>query len=308
MTVTPQHIDAAAALIEPHVRRTPVLFVGAELGCPSDTALKLELLQHTGSFKARGAFCRMLRADIPASGVIAASGGNHGAAVAFAARELGVRAEVFVPSSSPVLKRERIASFGAAVTVVDGLYDDAQAASEARQQVTGALAVHPFDHADVVAGQGTMSRELETQVPQLDTLLVAVGGGGFAAGQAAWWQSRIKVVTVEPESSRCLFEARRAGRPVEVSVSGRAADSLGAKQLGAVAWSVVEHHVADAVVVTDDDIADAQRAAWQWLRLVVEPGGAAALAALRCGAYRPAPGERVAVALCGSNCDPASVM
>jgi threonine dehydratase len=281
---------------------------GSEIGLPAGTTLKLELLQHTGSFKPRGAFNRMLAADIPSAGVIAASGGNHGAAVAFASRALGVPAEVFVPSSSPAMKRDRIASLGATVTVVDGLYDDAQAAAEARQQLTGALAVHPFEHPDVVAGQGTMSGELESQLPGFDTLLVATGGGGFIAGQAAWWQSRLRVVSVEPHTSCCLHAARQAGQPVTVPVSGRAADSLGAKRLGEVAWTIVRDHVHESVTVSDDDIADAQRAAWDALRLVVEPGGAAALAALRSGAYVPSAGERVVVVLCGANCDPSTVI
>jgi threonine dehydratase len=285
----------------------------AQLSADANVTLKLELLQHVGSFKPRGAFNRVLSAgEIPPAGLIAASGGNHGAAVAFVARSLGLRAEVFVPSSSPAMKRDRIASLGATVHVIDGLYDDAQAAATARQAITGALAVHPFEHAQVVAGQGTMARELEQQMIQLecefDTVLVASGGGGFTAGQAAWFTGRKKVVSVEPETSQCLHAARLAGEPVEVRVAGIAADSLGAKRLGSVAWSIVQHYVAESVTVSDDAIRGAQRLLWDRLRLVVEPGGATALAALQSGAYTPEPDERIVVVVCGSNCDPATVM
>jgi threonine dehydratase len=306
-SVSPDDIERAAVRIVGDVRETPLIAIGPELGIGSAVA-KLELLQHTGSFKARGAFNRLRAASPPAAGVIAASGGNHGAAVAYAAGVLGWPAEVFVPSTSPEMKRRRIESFGASVTVIDGLYDDAQTAAITRQAETGALAVHPYEDVDVVAGQGTMSLELERQLPGFDTLIVATGGGGFTAGQAAWWQNRVKVVSVEPETSCCLHAALAAGAPVPVPVSGRAADSLGARQLGSTAWTVVQSLVAESVVVGDADILAAQRACWEALRLVVEPGGAAALAALRSGAYRPEPSERVVVVLCGSNCDPASVV
>jgi threonine dehydratase len=218
-----------------------------------------------------------------------------------------VQAEVFVPSSSPAMKRDRITSFGATVHVVDGLYDDAQVAATARQAESGALMVHPFDHIDVVAGQGTLAAELDDQLDSYDTLLVASGGGGFTAGQAAWVRDTRKIVSVEPATSRCLHAALEAGTPTPVEVAGLAADSLGARQLGAVSWSIVESFVDAAVLVTDDDIRAAQQILWQELRLVAEPGGAAALAALRSGAYVPEPGERVIVVVCGSNCDPATV-
>jgi threonine dehydratase len=310
MTVTPDHVEQAASRIGQRVRRTPVLHLApGDLGLPMPLALKLELLQHVGSFKPRGAFNRVLAAidDVPAAGVVAASGGNHGAALAYVAHELGLRAEVFVPSSSPVMKRDRIASLGATVHVIDGLYDDAQAAATEHQARTGALAVHPFEHPDIVAGQGTMARELEQQFHGFDTILVATGGGGFTAGQAAWFQSRKRVVSVEPETSQCLHAARMAGQPVGVTVAGVAADSLGAKQLGSVAWSVVKDHVADSVVVSDDDIRAAQRLLWDRLRLVAEPGGATALAGLLSGSYTPEADERLVVVVCGSNCDPATV-
>lgn len=309
--MTPDDIERAAARLGDRVRRTPVLDLAAgELGLPMRLTLKLELLQHVGSFKPRGAFNRVLAAlgEVPAAGLVAASGGNHGAAVAFVAQQLGMRAEVFVPSTSPAMKRDRIASLGATVHVIDGLYDDAQAAATAHQERTGALAVHPFEHPLVVAGQGTMARELEQQTGEFDTVLVATGGGGFTAGQAAWFQSRKRVVSVEPATSQCLHAARVAGEPVPVTVAGLAADSLGARQIGSVAWSVVRDHVADSVVVDDDDIRAAQLLLWDRLRLVAEPGGATALAALISGAYVPEPDERVVVVVCGSNCDPATII
>lgn len=307
--VTPDQIERAAERLRGHVRVTPVLALEpGELDVPHPLVLKLELLQHAGSFKPRGAFHRVLaaRGEIPPVGLVAASGGNHGIAVAHVARKLGIRAEIFVPASSPPMKRERIAALGANVHVVPGLYDDAQAAATEHQARTGAFAVHPFEHPDVVAGQGTLARELEAQV-DFDTLLVATGGGGLTAGQAAWFAGRKKVVSVEPETSRCLHAALEAGSPVTVPVSGVAADSLGARRLGDVAWSVVRHHVAKAVLVTDAAIRAAQRMAWERLQLIAEPGGATALAALQMGAYVPEPGERVVVVVCGANCDPATV-
>jgi threonine dehydratase len=299
----PDDVARAAARIAGRVRRTPVIE-------HAGVTLKLELLQHAGSFKPRGAFNRVLvEPAVPPSGLIAASGGNHGAAVAFVARALGVAAEVYVPATSPALKRATIERFGATAVVIEGLYDDAQRAANVRQACTGALMVHPYDHPATVAGQGTMAMELEQQLDgAIDTLVVASGGGGFTAGQAAWFQDRVRIVSVEPETSQCLRAALAAGEPVDVDVAGVAADSLGARRLGAVPWSVVRDHVDLAVTVSDDDIRAAQRALWDDLRLVVEPGGAAAFAALRSGAYRPAPGERVVVVVCGANCDPATVM
>ena len=288
----------------------------SEFGLPFANALtlKLELLQHVGSFKPRGAFNRVLAAgQLPDAGLVAASGGNHGAAVAFVARSLGIPAEVFVPSSSPAMKRDRIASLGATVHVIEGLYDDAQVAAVQRQTETGALAVHPFEHADVVAGQGTMSLELETQMSlaqegtEFDTVLVASGGGGFTAGQAAWFEGRKRVVSVEPITSQCLNAARIAGEPVDVTVAGLASDSLGARRLGTVAWSIVHPYVAHSVLVDDDAIRAAQKVLWERLRLIVEPGGATAFAALLSGTYVPEADERLVVVVCGANCDPATV-
>ncbi len=302
--VGPDDIERAARRIDGLVRRTPIIESGPLI-------LKLELLQHAGSFKPRGAANRLLaereRGALPAAGVVAASGGNHGAAVAYVSQALGVAAEVFVPSTSPAMKRANIERFGARVHVVEGYYDDAQAAADARQRAGGALLMHPFDHVDTVAGQGTLARELEHQLGGYDTLIVATGGGGFTAGQAAWVRDRVRVVSVEPETSQCLRAALAAGEPVDVPVSGVAADSLGARRLGAVPWSVVRHYVDDAVTVTDEAIRAAQRELWAQLRLIVEPGGAAALAAIRSGAYTPGAAERVVVVVCGANCDPATV-
>lgn len=301
--VTPDDIERAAVRLAGHVRRTPVLELGA-------LTLKLELLQHAGSFKPRGAFNRVLSEPaVPPSGLIAASGGNHGAAVAHVGRSLGVPTEIYLPSTSPAVKRANIERFGATAFVVEGLYDDAQREANARQACTGALMVHPFDHPATVAGQGTMARELEEQLRgAIDTIVVASGGGGFTAGQAAWFRDRVRVVSVEPETSRCLAAALEAGEPVDVPVSGVAADSLGARRIGAVPWSVVRHFVDLALTVPDEAIRAAQRALWTELRLVVEPGGAAAFAALASGAYVPEPGERVVVVVCGANCDPATVV
>ena len=310
--VSPGDIEAAYRTIVSHVRTTPVMAIsGADIGSPIDLTLKLELLQHAGSFKPRGAFNRVLTAGVlPDSGLIAASGGNHGAAVAYVAQSLGVAAEIFVPSTSPEIKRRNIERFGATVRVVEGLYDDAQREANVRQACSAALMVHPYDHAATVAGQGTMSLELEAQLggDSFDTMIVATGGGGFVAGQAAWFRDRVKIVSVEPETSQCLRQAKVAGHPVAVSVSGLAADSLGAKQIGAVPWSVAERFVDEAVVVSDGDIRAAQQTLWNALRLVVEPGGAAALAAVRSGAYTPERGERVVVVVCGANCDPVTVL
>ncbi|NND73379.1 MAG: threonine/serine dehydratase [Ilumatobacter sp.] len=301
--VDPDDIDAAAERIGPYVRRTPIVE-------HDDLVLKLELLQHAGSFKTRGAFNRVLgeRATIPDAGLIAASGGNHGAALAFVGQQLGMPVEIFIPSTSPEIKRRNIARFGAALHDIEGYYDDAQAAADDRQVATGATQIHPYDHPATVAGQGTMARELEQQTGPIDTMVVATGGGGFIAGQAAWFRDRVHIVSVEPETSQCLRAARLAGEPVDVSVSGVAADSLGARRIGGVPWTIVREFVDEAVVVADDDIRAAQYELWEEFRLVAEPGGAAALAALRSGAYRPAAGERVVVVVCGSNCDPATVI
>jgi threonine dehydratase len=299
--VNPDDIRLAAERLAGRVRRTPVIGHG-------DLTLKLELLQHAGSFKTRGAFNRVLsEPTLPEAGIIAASGGNHGAALSYVGSTLGVPTEIFIPSRSPEIKRQNVQRHGATMHVIEGYFDDAQAAAEVRQRETGAQMIHPFDHPATVAGQGTMSIELDEQVGEFDTLIVAAGGGGFIAGQAAWFRNRVKIVSVEPESSQCLRAARLAGEPVEVSVSGLASDSLGAKRVGAVPWSIVQHFVDESVTVSDAQILDAQRELLEAFRLIVEPGGAAALAAIRADAYRPEPGERVVVVICGSNCDPDTI-
>lgn len=304
--VSPDDIDAAATRISGWVRRTPVLDPGpGTFGLDHPPLLKLELLQHTGSFKPRGAFNRILANEVPPAGVIAASGGNHAAAVAHAATALGIRAEIHVPEAAPAIKLARLAGYDADVVRTGRLYDDAQAACDARVAETGALLVHPFDVPEVVAGQGTLARELEEQAPDLDTVLVAVGGGGLIGGVASWYRGRARVVAVEPETSRCLGAALEAGEPVDVPVSGLASDSLGARRVGAISFAACRQWVERAVTVTDDEIRDAQARLWDEVRLVVEPGGAAALAAVLAEAYVPAPGERVGVLVCGANTDPA---
>jgi threonine dehydratase len=309
LPVTPDDVDAAARRIAGHVRRTPDMAMeNGAFGLVGGCTLKLELLQHAGSFKARGAFNRVLASDVPAAGLVAASGGNHGVAVAHVARALGHRAEIFVPATSPAAKIDRIRGLGADVRVGGDIYDEAQAAATIRAADTGALLVHPYDHPLVVAGQGTMARELDEQVPAFDTVLVAVGGGGLIAGVCAWFGDRVRIVSVEPESIPAMHDARRAGHPVEVSVSGLAADSLGAKAIGAVPFACAAPFVDDAVLVSDDAIRAAQREVWASVRLMAEPGGAAALAAVLSGAYRAAPDERLVVVVCGSNVDPATVV
>jgi threonine dehydratase len=297
-------IDEAAVRLEGRVRRTPVVEVEV---AGHDVVLKLELLQHTGSFKPRGAFNRILGDQIPEAGVVAASGGNHGLAVAFAARSLGIPATIFIPEVTPAVKRERIESLGVEVVVAGAVYDDAHAAAQARIEETGAVEIHAYDHPLTVAGQGTVGRELDDQVPDLDAVLVAVGGGGLIAGIASWLEDRVKVVSVEPESIPAMARALEAGRPVDVDVSGIAADSLGARRIGSVPFAVAARFVGRAVLVSDDDIRAAQRWLWDHVRLVAEPGGATALAAVLSGAYRPEPAERVAVVVCGANTDPAAV-
>ena len=302
-------IAAASARIAGYIRHTPLLcLTGSELslGCP--VTLKLELLQHAGSFKPRGAFNRLLSAQFPAAGVIAASGGNHGAAVAYAARALGATAEIFVPATTPTAKVARIASYGAHVVQTGATYAEALAASRARQQESGALEVHAYDHADVLAGQGTVGREFEQDAPDLTYILVATGGGGLIGGIAAWYAGSAKVISVEPEGCPALHDALREGRPVEAAVGGLAADSLGARQVGSLMFPIAQAHVAAAVLVSDAAIAAAQRLIWDRMRLIAEPGGATALAALLSGAFVPPEGARVGVLVCGANADPSKVV
>ena len=284
-----EDIDAAADRIGTRARRTPVID-------HDGLVLKLECLQHAGSFKTRGAFNRVLsEPTLSHAGVIAASGGNHGAAVAHVGAALGITTEIFLPSTSPTIKRRTIERFGATVHVIEGLYDDAQTAADLRRAETGATMIHPYDHPATVAGQGTMGRELADQTAGFDTLIVAAGGGGFIAGQAAWFRDDVRIVCVEPETSQCVRAGLATGEPTDVAVSGVAADSLGARRVGAVPWELISQFVDEAVAVSDDVIRAAQHELWEQFRLVVEPGGAAALAAVRTGAYEPAAGERVVV-------------
>ena len=305
VTVEPDDVRAAAERIAGRVRRTPVLELGEIDG--ASVVTKLEFLQHTGSFKPRGAFNKLLSSDVPPAGVIAASGGNFGSAVAYAAREVGVPAEIFIPSTSPEAKVARVRSYGAHTTIVEGYYAEAQEALAARQAETGALMMHPFDQPEVIAGQGTIGIELDEQVPDLDTVLVAVGGGGLIAGIAAWFRRRVRVVGVEPLACASMTAALSAGAPVVADVGGVAADSLGSARVGDHTFAIVRDQVDRVVLVEDDAIGQAQRAYWNECRAIVEPGGAATFAALLSGAYVPATGERVAVLASGANCDPTTV-
>jgi threonine dehydratase len=301
--ISREDIRAADARIAPHIRRTPVWTLRRAFGHDGPVALKLEFLQHAGSFKPRGAFNTLLSRPIPPAGVAAASGGNHGAAVAYAAKELGLKARIFVPEISSPAKVAVIRSHGAEVVIGGARYDDAQAACDAYVAETGALRVHPFDAEATITGQGTVGLEWEAAGPELDTVLVAVGGGGLIAGIASWWAGRVKVVGVEPEASRALHAALEAGRPVDVTVESVAADSLGARNVGERVYTICRDTVDHVALVEDAAIREAQRALWRGWRMATEPGGAAALAALISGAYRPRPGQRVGVLLCGANVD-----
>jgi threonine dehydratase len=270
-------------------------------GAPGPFALKLECLQHSGSFKARGAFASLLTQAIPATGVAAASGGNHGAAVAYAAMRLGRPATIFLPGVTSPAKAERVRSYGARLVVTGERYADALAASEVFVRESGALAVHAFDQVGTLLGQGTIGCEIEADLPHLDTLLVAVGGGGLIGGIAAWFRGRVRIIAVEPEGSPTLARALAAGEPVDAETEGIAADSLAPKRVGQIVFPIAKSFVERVVLVTDDDIRAAQQALWDKVRVVAEPGGAAACAALLSGKYAPAPGERVAAVVSGAN-------
>lgn len=307
--VTRFDIESAAERIAGHVRETPVVHLDTgAFGTDGLLSLKLELLQHTGSFKPRGAFSRMLSAEVDHSGVLAASGGNFGLAVAHAARELGHRAEIFVPATSPQVKIDRIRALGAEVHVVPGYYPDAYAACEERAFDTGAIFMHPYDQPAVVAGQGTIGLELARQVPTIDTVLVAVGGAGLIGGVAAWFAGETRVIGVEPSTCPTLHAALAAGDPVDVEVGGVAADALGAARVGRIGFDIARRFVERVILVPDEAIVLAQRRLWDECRVLAEPGGAASLAALLTEAYVPDPDERVAVLVCGGNTDPASVV
>ena len=300
-SVSRDDIRAAAARIAPHIRRTPVWTLPHAFGHDGEVCLKLEFLQHAGSFKPRGAFNTLLSRPIPAAGVAAASGGNHGAAVAYAANKLGIKARIFVPEISAPAKIAVIRAHGAEVTIGGARYDDAQRACDAHVAATGALRIHPFDADATIAGQGTVALEWEEDAPGLDTVLVAVGGGGLIAGLARWWVGRVKVVGVEPEGSRALHAALAAGGPTDVEVESIAADSLGARNCGPKVFEVARTFVDHVALVPDAAIIEAQRLLWRNYRMAIEPGGATALAALLAGSYVPAADERVGVLVCGAN-------
>jgi threonine dehydratase len=287
---------------------TPLLPVdlGGALG---PLQLKLEYLQHAGSFKPRGAFNSLLAGGVPKTGVAAASGGNHGAAVAYAAQQLGHRATIFVPEIASPAKIAAIKTFGADVRVGGARYADALEACNGFIAETGAFSIHAYDTIETIAGQGTVASEWERQAGKAlpDTVLVAVGGGGLVAGMAAWWQGKVKIVAVEPAGSRALHDALAAGHPVDVDVQSVAADSLGARRAGSLVVPIAKAFVDHVALVPDEAITKTQRWLWQYLRIASEPGGAAALAALWSKAYRPRQGERVGVLLCGANVDLASL-
>jgi threonine dehydratase len=302
--VTRDRIAEAERLIRPYIRRTPLVVVdAADFGLPqSPLHFKLELMQHSGSFKARGAFANLLLRDAPSAGVVAASGGNHGVAVAYAAQRLGIRATIFVPSITSPAKVDRIRAYGAEIVIGGDRYADALATSQQRVAETGALEVHAFDQIETLLGQGTVGFEIEADAPDADTLLLAVGGGGLIGGVASWLGGRMKIVAVESDGAPTLHAALAAGQPVDAPTGGIAADSLAPKRVGDLAFPIVQAHVEpEVVLVTDDEIRQAQVALWTVLRIVAEPGGAAAFAALLSRRYRPASDERVAVLVCGGN-------
>lgn len=297
-------IEIASKRIADYVRTTPIMQLESGIwGLAGDIVLKFEQLQHTASFKPRGAFNRILSNQVPEAGVIAASGGNHGIAVAYAARRLGHRAEIFVPEVCSPVKIERLRDYGAQVSIIGANYAEALEASQARATQTGALVVHAYNQPEVLAGQGTLGYEFARQAPDLDTVLLAIGGGGLIGGVAAWFAGDVRVIGVEPENAPSMARALDAGQPIDVEVGGVAVDSLGARRVGGLAFEIVQRYVERVVLVSDEHIRAAQHTLWNDLRIVAEPGGATATAALLSGAYKPAPGERVGVVVCGGNAD-----
>jgi threonine dehydratase len=301
--VTCDRIAAAEKLIRPYVRHTPVMRTDMrDFGAaPLLIDLKLENLQHSGSFKARGAFFNLLSRDVPAAGVVAASGGNHGAAVAYAAMRRGVPAHIFVPSVASQAKIDLIRSYGAELVVGGDRYNDALLASEAYVGTSGAMPIHAYDQIETLTGQGTLGKEIEDDLPQMTTILVAVGGGGLIGGIASWFRGRVKIVAVESDGAPTLYEAFKAGHPVDAPAGGIAADSLAPKQVGQLMFPIAKAYVEPPILVSDDEILAAQKALWAGARVVAEPGGAAAFAALLSGKYVPGPDEKVCVLVCGSN-------
>ena len=297
-------IEVAAQRIAPFIHRTPTIEHRLNNSTGAKVLLKLELMQKSGSFKARGAFNSLLSNKVPESGVIAASGGNHGAAVAYAARELGHFAETFVPTVSSPNKVARLHSYGATVTQIGKEFAETLEACLARQAVTGALSVHAYDETATLAGQGTLAKELEEQAPRpIDTAFIAVGGGGLIGGTLSWFRDRVNVIAVEPENAPTLNNALAEGQPVKVPVSGLAADSLGARQIGDLGFAAAQAYLHDRFLVNDEDIKAAQLYLWENFRVTAEPGGAAALVPLLTGQYQPHKDETVAVVICGGNVD-----
>ncbi|HEX3646461.1 MAG TPA: threonine/serine dehydratase [Vicinamibacterales bacterium] len=303
LPITRADIERVYHVIAPHIRRTPIVQIsGADFGLPPFAlTLKLEQLQHAGSFKTRGAFANLLTRRPPNAGVVAASGGNHGAAVAYAAMKLGLPARIFVPTVSSPAKIDRIRLYGADLTVIGERYAEALAASIEWSKTSGAMPVHAFDQVETLAGQGTLALELQQQAPELDTVLVAVGGGGLIGGIAAWYESKTRVIAVEPQGAPTLADAITAGKPVDAPTGSVAADSLAPRRVGELMFPIAQAHVERVVLVTDHAIRMAQKMLWESLRLVVEPGGCTAFAAILSGAYQPAEGERVGVVVSGAN-------
>jgi threonine dehydratase len=298
-----ERIQVVYDVIRPHLRLTPIVELdGADVGLGSfRLVLKLEQLQHSGSFKARGAFANLLMRAVPDTGVVAASGGNHGVAVAYAAMRLGMPAKIFVPTISSPVKIQRIREYGADLTVTGDRYADALAASHVWVAQSGALPVHAYDQPETLLGQATIGLELSAQAPALDTLLIPVGGGGLIGGIAAWYAGRLKVVGVEPEDAPTLTAALRAGRPVDAPANSIAGDSLAPRRVGELMFPLAQAHIHHVTLVSDAAIRAAQDVLWTSARVVAEPGGAAALAALLARRYMPAPGERVGVLVSGAN-------
>jgi len=300
--ITRKEILATYDTIRPWIRRTPV--VQLELGELPSVTLKLEQLQCAGSFKARGAFANLLLREVPAAGVVAASGGNHGVAVAYAANRRGVPARIFVPTVSAPAKMERIRQLGAELVVTGDRYADALAAAQDWVASSGAMSVHAFDQRETLLGQGTLGLELARQTEQLDTVLVAVGGGCLIGGVAAWFGGATRVIGVEPDGAPTLTLARAAGQPADAPAEGVAADALAPRRVGELMFPIAQAYVEDVVLVDDDAILAAQRVLWQTARIAAEPAASVGIAALLTGAYKPAPGEHVTVVISGANMSP----
>ncbi len=303
-TISQSSILTSYELIREHIRRTPILRVPAgELIEDVPVTLKFEQIQHAGSFKSRGAFNALLSSDLTDAGVIAASGGNHGAAVAYAAYKLGIRAEIFVPEIVAAAKLAKLEEYGAKINIVGRNFSEALETCLMRQKETGAKLLHAYDQFEILTGQGTVGLEFEEQAPELDSLLIAVGGGGLIGGVSSWYRGRVKIIAVETEGTATLHSAREAGQPIDITVSGLAADALGASTIGTRGYEAAEKFVSGSILVSDQDVAKAQRVLWENFRQIAEPGGATALAALLSGKYVPEPNEKVGVLVCGGNMD-----